>query len=58
VANNQRVQYSGMIKPAEATLTTDSPDRLAGTLTFDQSASGGATVSVTFDAALVKALGK
>ena len=58
VANGQLVQYSGMITPADAVLTTDSPKRLAGTLTFDQAASGGPAVSVTFDAPLVKALAK
>lgn len=58
VANGQMVQYSGMIKPAEVVLTTDTPTHVAGTITFDQSASGGAAVSATFDATLVKTLGK
>jgi hypothetical protein len=58
VANGQLVQHSGVIKPEVATLSTDRPDHLAGTLTFDQSASGGPSVAVTFDASLVKTLKK
>jgi len=52
--NNQLVQYSGTAQNEFLTLTIDTPDRLAGTLKFDQSASGGPVVDVTFDAKLMK----
>jgi hypothetical protein len=58
VANDQRIQYSGTASAASATLTTDSPARLAGTLKFDASAAGGPVVDVTFDASLVLELSK
>lgn len=56
--NNQLVQYSGTAQNEFLTLTTDSPGQLAGTLKFDQSASGGPVVDVTFDAKLVKTFAK
>lgn len=56
--NNQLVQYSGTAQNEFLTLTTDSPDHLAGTLKFDQSASGGPAVDVTFDAKLLKTFTK
>jgi hypothetical protein len=58
VANGQLIQHSGVIRPEVATLSTDRPDHLAGTLSFDQTASGGPSVAVTFDASLVKTLKK
>ena len=54
VADGQRVQHSGTVKPSAFTASADEPDRLAGSLTFDDSASGGGKLDVTFDAALVK----
>lgn len=56
--NNQLVQYSGTAQNEFLTLTTDSPEHLAGTLKFDQSASGGPAVDVTFDAKLMKTFAK
>jgi hypothetical protein len=56
VANGQLVQYSGMVKSEVAALTTNTVDRMAGTLTFDQAAAGGPVVKVTFDAPLAKAI--
>lgn len=56
--NNQLVQYSGTAQNEFLTLTTDSPERLAGTLKFDQSASGGPVVDIAFDAKLVKTFTK
>lgn len=56
--NNQLVQYSGTAQNEFMTLTADTPDHLAGTLKFDQSASGGPVVDVTFDAKLVKTFAK
>jgi hypothetical protein len=56
--NNQLVQYSGTVQNEMLTLTTDTPDHLAGTLKFDQSGSGGAKVEVTFDAKLIKTFAK
>lgn len=58
VANGQRVQYSGTVSPEALTLTTDTPSRLAGTLALDQATAGGPVVKVTFDAAVLKALGQ
>ena len=56
--NNQLVQYSGTAQNEFMTLTADTQDHLAGTLKFDQSASGGPVVDVTFDAKLVKTFAK
>lgn len=55
VGNGQKIQYSGTAKP-EATLklTTDTAQRLAGTLVIDDSTAGGAKVNVKFDAPVVK----
>jgi hypothetical protein len=50
--NDQRVQYSGTVVPSALKLTTDTPTRLAGKLTIDDSAAGGAKVDVEFDAPL------
>jgi hypothetical protein len=54
VGNDQRVQYSGTAVPATLQLTTDTPQRLAGKLTIDDSAAGGVKASIDFDAALLK----
>ena len=53
VANDQLIQHSGTTLKAAASLTTDTPTRLAGTLKFDASSAGGPVVDVTFDANLV-----
>lgn len=59
VGNGQKVQYSGTAKPDETLkLTADTADRLAGTLTIDDGATGGAKVSVRFDATTVKQYSK
>ena len=58
VGNSQRVQYSGTAKPETVTLTADTAERLAGTLTIDDSAAGGAKVNVKFDAKTVKQFSK
>lgn len=58
VAKDQLIQYSGTAKPELATLTTDSPTRIAGTIKLDAQAAGGPTVDVQFDASLVKELRK
>jgi hypothetical protein len=58
VAKDQLIQYSGTAQPASATLTTDAPDRLAGTLRIDDRAAGGPLVEVEFDARLVKEVKK
>jgi hypothetical protein len=55
VGNGQKIQYSGTAKPDETLkLTADTAQRLAGTLTIDHGAIGGARVNVTFDATVVK----
>jgi len=46
------VQQSRMLDRSALVLTTDTPDRLAGTLTLDSS---GKPVKISFDAPLVKA---
>ena len=58
VGNNQLVQYSGTAEPASLKLITDTPQRLAGTWDFDESAAGGPRVQVEFDAPLVKEVTK
>jgi hypothetical protein len=52
--NGERVQYSGGTDQNAFTLTTNKPDRLAGKVHIDDSASGGAKVDATFDLTLVK----
>lgn len=54
--NDQRVQYSGAVVPDALKLTRDTPTRLAGKLTIDDSAAGGAKVDVDFDAPLLREL--
>ncbi len=58
VGNGQKVQYSGTAKPETLTLTTDTPQRLAGKLVIDDSAAGGAKVNVEFDATMLKEFAK
>jgi hypothetical protein len=59
VGNGQKIQYSGTAKPDETlTATADTAQRLAGTLTIDDSAKGGAKVNVKFDATVVKQFSK
>jgi len=58
VGNDQRVQYSGTAQPATLKLTTDTPQRLAGTLTIDDSAAGGPKGTIEFDATLLKEFAK
>jgi len=59
VANGQKVQYSGTAKPDETLkLTADTPERLAGTLTIDDSKAGGAKVIIQFDAKTAKQFSK
>jgi len=54
--NGQLVQYSGTVRPEALKLTTDTPARLAGKLTIDDSGAGGAKVDVTFDAPMLPEL--
>lgn len=54
VANGQRIQYSGTADPKSLTLTTDTPERLAGVWTLDASSGGGPVIKIEFDAALVR----
>jgi hypothetical protein len=58
VANDQRIQYSGSARPDTLTLTSDTAERVAGRWVLDQSAAGGPTLDITFDAPLVKTIGK
>jgi hypothetical protein len=54
--NEQKVQYSGAVMPDALKLATDTPTRMAGKLTIDDSAAGGAKVDVDFDAPLLREL--
>ena len=58
VGNDQRVQYSGTAEPVTLKLTTDTPQRLAGKLTIDDSAAGGPKASIDFDATMLKEFAK
>jgi hypothetical protein len=58
VLNGQRVQYSGTEPPGALKLTTDTPQRLAGTLTMDGARAGGPQVAIEFDTPLVKEMTK
>lgn len=59
VGNGQKIQYSGTAKPNETLkVTADTAQRLAGTLTIDDGAVGGAKVNVKFDATVVKQFSK
>ena len=52
------VQYSGTQKPTALVTTTDTADRLAGRIAFDDSGAGGAKLDATFDATLIKTFDK
>ncbi len=54
VANGQRVQASGSAEPGTVKLTTNTPQRLAGSWTYDASAQGGPKIAVEFDTPLLK----
>ena len=54
VQNNQKIQYSGTLKPDVLTTTANDGKRMAGQLRFDDAAAGGPKVDVEFNAALVK----
>jgi len=58
VVNDGLVQYSGTQQPAALATTADTANRLAGKITFDDSAAGGAKLDVTFDATLIKTFDK
>lgn len=54
VANGQRVQASGTAEPGSVTLSTNTPQRLAGKWTHDASSQGGPKIAVEFDTPLLK----
>jgi hypothetical protein len=56
VLNDQRVQYSGTVRPDALKLTADTPTHLAGKLTIDDAAAGGAKVDAAFDTPLLQEL--
>ena len=58
VVNDGLMQYSGTQQPAALATTADTANRLAGKITFDDSAAGGAKLDVTFDATLIKTFDK
>ena len=59
VGSGQKIQYSGTARPDEVLkLTADAADRLAGSMTIDDGAMGGAKANVTFDAKIAKQFSK
>jgi len=54
VLNDQKIQYSGTLKPEVLKTTASDAKRMAGKLSFDDAAAGGPKVDVDFDAALIK----
>ena len=54
VQNDQKIQYSGTLKPEVLKTTADDAKRIAGKLTFDDAGAGGPKVDVEFDATLTK----
>ena len=54
VLNDQKVQYSGTLKPEVLMTTASDAKHIAGKLSFDDAAAGGPRVDVEFDATLVK----
>jgi hypothetical protein len=55
--NDQLVQYSGTLEPQVFTAKENSPNRIAGKLTFDGTPASGPKVDVEFDAPIVKEIG-
>ena len=54
VANDQRVQFSGVAKPDSLKLTADAADHVAGKWDLDAHTGGGPVIHIEFDAPLVK----
>jgi hypothetical protein len=52
------VQASGTADPDSVTLTANTPQRLAGSWTYDGSAQGGPKIAIEFDTALLKEFSK
>jgi hypothetical protein len=53
-ANGQKVQYSGTVVATALKLTADTPQRLAGKLTLDDSSAGGPKAEIDFDVPMTK----
>jgi hypothetical protein len=56
VLDGQRVQYSGTAKPETLKAAANTPERLTGKLTIDDSKSGGGKIDIDFDAPLLAEL--
>lgn len=56
--NKQLVQYSGTAENEALTLTTNTADKISGKLLVNDTAAGGPTVEVEFDAIILKAYKK
>lgn len=54
VMNGQKIQFSGTEEPSALAAKTSDGKRVAGTLRFDKTGSGGPKVDIQFDAGLVK----
>jgi hypothetical protein len=57
VLNDQKIQYSGTLKPEVLKTSVSDAKHMAGKLSFDDAAAAGPKVDVEFDAALVKEVG-
>jgi hypothetical protein len=58
VTNGQRIQVSGTADLESLTLTTDSPQKMAGKWNYDGSAAGMPKIDVDFDVTLLKEFAK
>jgi len=56
VLDGQRVQYSGTAKPETLKATANTPERVAGKLTIDDSKAGGGKIDIDFDAPVLAEL--
>jgi hypothetical protein len=56
VLNGQRIQYSGTAKPETLKATANTPERVAGKLTIDDSKAGGGKIEIDFDTPLTAEL--
>jgi hypothetical protein len=56
VQNGQKIQYSGTAKPETLKATANTPERVAGKLTIDDSKAGGGKNDIDFDVPLTAEL--
>ena len=56
VQNGKKIQYSGTAKPESLKATANTPQRVAGKLTIDDSKPGGGKIDIDFDVPLTAEL--